>query len=124
MLHSLYQDGENHKWYARRCRLFIFAYKNNMGTVADAGNGWKKIPLATGKTLAWAGFETYDPGLNGSAPPNHSDVTTNLLPVTTGHVPLAMGFDESTLQTLTGPISFQIVDHPTTACGPATWTTP
>jgi hypothetical protein len=115
MVHSLYQDGEGHQWIANNCRLFVFAWQNNMGSVATDASRWIKIPLSTGKTLAVAGFELYDPALNGSiaSVTTRPGVSMPLLAVPTGVLPLPSGMTADSLQAFTGPVSFQIIDHQT-----------
>ncbi len=112
LVHSLYQDGDGNQWCAQYVRLFVFGWLNNMGTIKRDSLGWYKSKLTPDKTLCWMGFESYDAGLGGVAPPNHPG-GLNLTPLSTGTLPMPDGVSQDTLQVFTGPTSFQIVDHPT-----------
>jgi len=99
-----YNNGSGTAWTGES-QMFVFAWKNNMGTVSVA-DGWVKIPLSTGKTLCLGGFSILDHRRAGVKPTNYP-TTENLTQVLTGgNLPLPAGFSASTLQVMPGPDSY------------------
>lgn len=105
-VHHFYQDGEGHTWEGTGA-VFLFAWKNNMGSWKNNGNGWFACPLSNGQAFAVLGASILDASNNGAAPTVYP--TTSLFQVPTGgKIPPMGSLPATTLQCMTGPNGFVI----------------
>lgn len=103
-LHHPYQDGEGNHWEGLG-QSFVCSFLNNNGTWRSATNGWFYCPLTDGKVLAVAGhsIQTATRTISGYTP---------LAYILGDHVPPLDGMTSDSIQVMTGPNAFDIVDHP------------
>ena len=117
-----YQDGSANVW-GGSSSAFIVSFKNNNGSWKIRTDGWAWCPLPngisqpnTGPILAIGGFSIYDAHLDGAQPTFYGEPgygqPMNVQVPSGGQIPPFTQLPSTSLQAMTGPDGFQIVDHP------------
>lgn len=110
IIRHVYQDGEGNHWEGQ-AQIFIVAYQNNLGTWRVDPSGWAHCTLPNGQTFAIGGFSILDPGCAGVTPTIYNAGLLKEV-LAGGVIPALTNMPSTSLQTMTGPNGFQIVDHP------------